>query len=151
MRVSLIPLVAVMLVPAAGDAQFTIRPGEYEIEMTMDLGSAEGTEGAKAVLDAAGFQKNRRRECIDQVKANDVMKLMAADMEENNCKMSDNKTVGNKQTFTLTCVEDGQRMVMTTEMTFGADTFSGVTKGKDPDGRPINSKVTAKRVGECGK
>jgi hypothetical protein len=153
MRASNLLLAIVLLVPAASDAQFTIRPGEYEYEMEMDFGKTGGAEAGKAVLDAAGFQKNKRRECItpEDVKEKDFMKLMAAEMEDANCKISDNKTAGNKLTFTTTCVEDGMRITSTSEMTFGTDAFAGVTKGKDQDGRVFSMKVSAKRIGECGK
>lgn len=151
MRALNVVVATVLLVPSASDAQIAIRPGEYEVEMQMDLGKPGGAEAGKAVLDAAGFQKNKRRECItpEDVKTNDVLKLMAAEMEDANCKMSDKKTVGNKLTFTMNCVEDGMRMRLDTEMTFGTDSFTSVTKGKDPDGRPIVGKATAKRIGEC--
>ncbi|MGB2716150.1 MAG: DUF3617 family protein [Vicinamibacterales bacterium] len=153
MRASNVLLAIVLLVPSASDAQIAIRPGEYEVEMQMDFGKAGGAEAEKAVLDAAGFQKNKRRECItpEDVKTNDVLKLMSAEMEDMNCKMSDNKTVGNKLTFMMTCVEDGMRMTWATEMTFGPDSFTSVTKGKDPEGRPVVGKATAKRIGECKK
>jgi hypothetical protein len=153
MRASNVLVTIVLLVPSASDAQIAIRPGEYEVEMQMDFGQAAGTEASKAVLDAAGFQKNKRRECItpEDVKSNDVLKLMAAEMEDMNCKASGQKTTGNKLTFNMTCVEDGMRMSWVTEMTFGTDSFTSVTKGKDPEGRPIVGKVNAKRIGECQK
>jgi hypothetical protein len=140
-------LAIVLLVPAASEAQFAIRPGEYEYEMEMDFGKPGGAEAGKAVIDAA----NKRRECItpEDVKEKDFMKLMAAEMEDANCKMSDTKTVGNKLTFTTTCVEDGMRIVSTSEMTFGTDVFTGVTKAKDDKGREMTMKVSAKRIGEC--
>lgn len=152
MRTSVL-LTIVLLLPSAGHAQIAIRPGEYEVEMQMDFGQPGSAEAGKAVLDAAGFQKNKRRECItpDDVRTNDVLKLMAAEMEDMNCKVSDQKTVGNRLTFNMTCVEDGMRMTFATEMTFGADSFTSVTKGKDPEGRPLVGKVHAKRIGECKK
>jgi hypothetical protein len=153
MRASNIFLAIVLLVPTATDAQLTIRPGEYEYEMAMDFGKPGGAEAGKAVLDAAGFQNNKRRECItpEDVKEKDFMKLMAAEMEDANCKLSDNKTVGNKLTFTMTCEEDGMRITSTSEMTFGTDSFSGVSKATDQDGRAFTMKVSAKRIGECKK
>ncbi len=42
-------------------------------------------------------------------------------------------------------------MTMRTEMTFGTDSFAGVTTGKDSEGRAITSKTSAKLVGECAK
>ena len=153
MRAPNVLFAIVLLAPAASDAQFTIRPGEYEYEMEMDFGKPGGADAGKAVLDAAGFQKNKRRECItpEDVKDKDFMKLMAAEMEDANCKMSDSKTTGNKLTFSMTCVEDGMRITSTSEMTFATDAFSGVSKARDQDGRVFTMKVSAKRVGECRK
>lgn len=153
MRASNVLLTIVLLVPSTLEAQIAIRPGEYEVEMQMDFGQPGSAEAGKAVLDAAGFQKNKRRECItpDDVRTNDVLKLMAAEMEDMNCKVSDQKTVGNKLTFNMTCVEEGMRMTFATEMTFGPDSFTSVTKGKDPEGRSLIGKVNAKRIGECRK
>ena len=57
----------------------------------------------------------------------------------------------NTLAYTATCVEDGSRMTMTTELRFSGDVITGSTKGKSYDGRPIDSKMTARRVGECPK
>jgi uncharacterized protein DUF3617 len=153
MRASNVLLAALLLVPMGTAAQLAIRPGEYEVEMHMDFGAPGGAEAQKAVLDAAGFQNQKRRECLtaEDVKETNLVKLFASEMDDANCKMSEPKTAGNKMTFTATCKEDGVAMTWTTEMTFGPDAFSSVTKGKDPSGREVGGKVTAKRIGECKK
>lgn len=150
MRASTALFVIVLLAPAASEAQIAIRPGQYEFTLDMNLGIP--AEAPKAVLDAAGFKNQKRLDCItaDEVKG-DVSKLFAREAEEQNCKMSGVKTTGNKMTFTTTCEEDGVRTTMSTEMTFGTDSFTGVTKGKDHEGRAISSKMSAKRIGECTK
>ena len=146
-------LILSFMVPAVSDAQIAIRPGYYETTLEMDLGAA--APAGKAVMDTAGFKKNKRFECItpEQVNEKDVAKIFAREMTEDggNCKMSDSKTVGSKLTFTTTCVEDDLRMVMNTEMTFAADSFTGVTKTKMPDGHMTTMKTSAKRVGDCPK
>jgi hypothetical protein len=36
-------------------------------------------------------------------------------------------------------------------MTFASESFSGIMKSKDQDGRTMTIKTTAKRIGECTK
>ena len=140
---------------AAASAQIQLRPGQYEVTLEMNLAGVPG-DAPKAVTDAAGFNKDKRLECItaDELKegkGTDIARLFAREAEESNCKMSDVKTAGNKLTFTTTCVEDDVRMTMQTEMTFGPDSMAGVTTSKDQQGRTSTVKTTAKRVGECKK
>jgi hypothetical protein len=141
----------VLLAPVVTAAQVTIRPGEYEY--TLDMKMTVPKEAAKAVLDAAGFKDQKRRECItaDQARQakEDVVKFFAQEMEVENCKMSDVKIGGNTVSFTSTCVEDGMKMVMNTEMTFGVDSFSGISTLKGDGGLASTTTTTAKRVGEC--
>ena len=149
MRALNVLMIVTLLAPALVHAQITIRPGEYEYTLEMNMG--DGKEAGKAVMDAAGFQKNKRRECItpDDTKG-DIAQVFARGMEMGEeCKMSNVKTVGNKLTFTTTCVEDELRMTMNTEMTFVGDSFSGTTTNKDHEGRVTTMKMSAKRVGEC--
>jgi hypothetical protein len=140
----------VLLAPVV-TAQVTIRPGEYEY--TVDMKMAVPKEAAKAVLDAAGFKDQKRRDCItaDQARQakEDVVKFFAQEMQMESCKMSDVKIGGNTLSFTSTCVDDGKKMVMNTEMTFGVDSFSGISTMKGDGGVASTTTTTAKRVGEC--
>ena len=148
MRPSTILLVVVLLLPAVAGAQSAVRPGQYEYTIEMNLGIP--ADASKAVLDAAGFQNQKKLECLtaDELKG-DFAKLMADELaSDDDCKMSNVKKTENKLTFTTTCVGDVQ-MVMNTEMTFGTDSFSFDTKGKDNEGRVITMKASARRVGEC--
>jgi hypothetical protein len=150
MRASKIWVVVLLLAPVVVTAQMSIRPGQYEVTLDMDLGVPK--EATDAVLREGGFKGQKRLECFtaEDVKG-DAWKMFAREAEDQNCKMSDQKTTGNRMTFTTTCEEDDVRVVTTTEMTFGPDSFSGVTKGKDDEGRTIVSKWRAKRVGDCPK
>jgi hypothetical protein len=150
MHASHILFVAMLLAPVAGEAQNTIRPGQYAITAEMDLGIPK--EGTNAVMDAAAFKNQKRLECLsaDDVKG-DIATMFMKEFDEQNCKMSNVKTAGNKVTFTTACVEDDVTMTMTTEVTFGIDSFTTLTKGKTPEGHPTTAKTSAKRVGECAK
>jgi hypothetical protein len=74
-----------------------------------------------------------------------------AEAEQENCKTSNVKKTGNKMTFTMTCEEDGIRIISNNEITFDTDSFTTVTTFTDPGGRVRTSKMSAKRVGECPK
>ena len=151
MRASTVLIGVVLLAPAVADAQVSIRPGEYEYTVNMQMTVPK--EAAKAVLDAAGFKDQKRRECItaDQARQakEDVVKFFAQEMQMENCKMSDVKIGGSALSFISTCVEDGKKMVMNTEMTFGVDSFSGISTMKGDGGLASTTTTTAKRVGEC--
>ena len=140
-----------LLTGAAVDAQIAIRPGQYEYVVEMNVGAA--AEAGKAVMDGAGFQKNRRRDCLapDDVTGDIAGVFMRAMAMGKECKMSNVKTVGNRLTFTTTCVEDGLRMTMNTDMTFAADSFGGVTTTRDQDGRMTTMKMSARRIADCTK
>jgi len=127
----------------------SLRPGQYEYTLDMNLGIP--AEGQKAVLDAAGFQKQKKLECLTAEDLKDMKNMAHPELAELNCKISDPKSTGNKMTFTMTCVDDDVRMTMNTEMTFGTDAFTTVTKGKDHEGGVTTAKMSAKRIGECPK
>jgi hypothetical protein len=151
MRASRIPWALVFFASAVTGAQMSIRPGLYEYTIDMHMGDAK--QAGKAVMDAAGFQKNTRRDCItpEETKGSiaDVF-ARGMDMGEQ-CKMSSVKTVGNRLTFTTTCEEDGTRMTLNTDMTFVGDSFSGTTTSKDQSGKVTTMKMSASRIGECTK
>jgi hypothetical protein len=142
-------LFGVLLAATVASAQLTIRPGQYEVTVDMKLGGVPA-EASKAVLDAAGFQNQKRLECItaDDVKG-DMRAMFAREMEGSNCKMSDTKTTGNKMTFDITCDEDGIKMSGTTEIIFDGDSFSTLGTMKDNQGRVSTVRTMAKRVGDC--
>lgn len=161
MRALKLCMVAVLLAAVAADAQIRLRPGQYEYTMEMNLGGRDGKEFVDAVLKEAGAardaSKSTLRQCItpEDVKSmqdpNSIIKLFAREIEDDGtCRISDVKTSGNKLSYAVTCVEDGTRMTMTTEMTFSADTMTGITKGT-MDGKPLSSAIVAKRVGDCPK
>ena len=131
------------------------RPGQYEY--TLDLSTGVPKEGQKAVLDAAGYQNNKKLECLSGADVKDMTTFAQSfthpDLADLNCKVSDPRSTGNKATFTLRCSEDGVTMIMRTEMTFGTDSFTTVTNVTDDKGRVIapGGKMTAKRVGACSK
>jgi hypothetical protein len=148
-----ITLAGIVLLALAAEAQIAIRPGQYEYTIDMKIGVPK--DATKAVLDAAGFdQQQKRLDCVtpDQARQakEDIAKFIVQEMQaSDSCTLSDSKITGNTLTFTTSCNEDGLRMTMTTQMTFGVDAFSGLTQGKDNEGRITTMKMSAKRVGDC--
>ena len=151
MRASSMLFFVVVLATVAVGAQVNIRPGMYEY--TVDLKMVVPKEAEKAVLDAAGFEGQKRRDCISEDEARqakeDVVKFFAKEMDQQECKMSDVKVTPTSVAFTSTCVDDGMKIVTRNEMTFGPDSFTGVTTMKGDGGLASSGRMTAKRVGDC--
>ena len=151
MRAFTIVLVLVLLPCVVGTAQIAIRPGQYEFTVDMKMDGIP-PDAPKAVLDAAGFKQQKKLECLtaEDVKGG-VMKMLAREMAaEDTCTQSDVRSVGNNLTFTLTCVDDGVRTVIRSEMVFtGSDSFTGVATSKDSEGNAATVKTAARRVGDC--
>ncbi len=142
-------VLAVVVLTGTGLAQPSIRPGQYELTVEMNLGGIPA-DAPKAVLDAAGFDKQKKLECLtaEDVKG-DISQVLLREMGDSDCKMTDLKTAGNRVTFTTTCVDDDIRMVMSHDITVGADSFTSVAKGKDNKGNVSTVKTSARRVGDC--
>jgi hypothetical protein len=148
MRASATVLVVVVLA-SVGEAQLAIRPGQYELTVEMNLGGIPA-DAPKAVLDAAGFQKQKKLECLTAADVKgDITQMLMREMADSNCKMSDLKWAGSRVTFTTTCAEDDIRMVMNHDVTVGTDSFTSVAKGQDNKGNVSTVKTSARRVGDC--
>jgi hypothetical protein len=145
-------LVAALVVasPSTGSAQIHLRPGEYEIAVQISAGGVP-TEEQRFLEDIMKNTKlNRVCKTADQVgDVNTIVRGMVEEGKDVGCKISDVKTAGNKMTFTSTCLEDGQSLSGNIEMTFGRDSWTAVSTGKDSLGRTTTVKSSAKRIGEC--
>ena len=131
---TLVALVA-LTVPAVAQT-VNLRPGKYEVTAEM--------HGATMPMIAP--QKDSQ--CITAEDLKDLSKAMMKGEEAENCKVSDYKVSGNKVTFNTTCVEDGERYTMSSEMTFAGDSYTGLMKSNHPE-FAMTIKTTAKRVGDC--
>jgi Protein of unknown function (DUF3617) len=151
MRASTFLMAVALLNSASAWAQVTIRPGQYEF--TIDMKMAVPKEAQKAVLDAAGFNRQQKRlECItpDQAKQakDDVVKFAQREMDVSSCTMSNVKSSATTLTFNMTCKEDNVAMTGTAEFTFAGDSFTSLGTMKSPEGTST-VKTVAKRVGDC--
>jgi hypothetical protein len=113
----------------------SLRPGKYETTAEMDF------SGMK-------MQPEKDTQCITPDDLKDFSKLVM-DPEQSGCKASGHKFTANKVTFETERKEDDLQMAGTVEMTFTADSFTGLMTMKDNKGRTTSIKTTAKRTGEC--
>lgn len=82
--------------------------------------------------------------------ANDAASDPRQTMQDKDCKMTDIKTSGNKTTWKMRCVRDGEVMNGDGEFVGNADSYKGVTRLKGTsDGQAIDmtSSYRGKRVG----
>jgi hypothetical protein len=86
--------------------------------------------------------------CVDAAEAREVNSRDAAaaarslgDVDEN-CKVSRMKFSGNTLSYSVDCPETG---LVHAQMTFGGETFEGVSKGKDTG----TTHMKGRRIGDC--
>jgi hypothetical protein len=137
-RPKTLTLLVVAAVTQVAAQTVNLRPGRYEITAVMDM------PGMK-------MPPQTNVECITPADLKDFSKKLIDPEEAKGCTVSNYKVSGNTLTFNTDCKDDDTRVAMSTEMTFTSESFVGVMKSKDQDGRIMNIKTTAKRVGECTK
>ncbi|MEW6103814.1 MAG: DUF3617 domain-containing protein [bacterium] len=75
--------------------------------------------------------------------------------EEENCKIIEQKIIGNKVTWKAVCVDKEGKVEIEGEITYSGTTFKGTIRMKGPGerGETINSitKLTGRRIGDCPK
>jgi hypothetical protein len=127
---------------ATAVAQGPRRDGRWEVKMEMDMPGMP-----------AGMPPMTTTQCVTPEEAQDPQKLMPQGGRgrggNENCKVSDFKTEGNKTSWAMKC--DGPPpMSGTGEFTYAADSYTGVMK-LDRGGQPMTMKYTGKRLGDCEK
>lgn len=131
-------LLAALASPAELDAQtVNLRPGKYAVTTEMDI------PGMRMKM-----PPQKTEQCIAADDLKDLSaKLAGIDRANPACRMSPVQTLGNTVSFTRTC----GKVVWSSELTYSGDAFAGMTKGQDEQGRPVTSKATATRIGDCAK
>ncbi len=133
---SLIPIATIILLTGSiVVAQSRLRPGLYE--MVDDIS-----------LDGKSTPSSKVSACITAQDLKDMTKLLTRGAEEQECKISDLVSTGDRLTFVMTCNSDGVRVVSRGEMSFGTETYSIVTTTK-VEGEVVTYKRNAKRTGDC--
>lgn len=136
-----------MLATAIVIAQSSMRPGQWEMSMQMQMPNMP-----------AGVQMPVTKTvlCISPDQAKDPANAIPRQSGrgratgKDDCKMTDMKTSGNTLTWSMTCTSP-EKMTATNEMTFtGDDSFTSTMKMVMAQGE-MTTKTTAKRIGDCTK
>ena len=108
-------IVAVTGICVAG--QGGLRPGQYETITEMNV-------GGKTV------PPMKASTCLTAQDLKDMTKIFLRDAPSEGCRESDLVNAGDRMTFNMTCDGDGVRYTSRSEMTFGTDSYAGVTTMK---------------------
>ena len=131
-----IALVALVAAAGTGLAQIQLRPGQYAGTVDMDFA---GTK-----------MSDKQTDCITAEDLADFPKKLLLDPDlAGTCKIANHTVSASKVTLDMTCDEDGLKMTSRVEMTFTADSYTGISTSKDNRGRTTTMKMAGKRIGEC--
>jgi len=115
------------------------RDGDWEIKVEMQMPGMPMSMPAQTV-----------RQCITPQDAADPQKSVPPSGRggPNDCKVSDQKTEGNKVTWSMACPSQG--MTGTGEIVYAENSYTGTMK-MTAGGRDMTMKYTGKRLGDCTK
>jgi len=133
--------VAVALAAAASlPAQGPQRDGNWQVTMEMEMA------GMPQKMPPMTFTQ-----CVTKEEANDPSKLLPQGRGKapQNCKVTDQKTTGNKITWSMTCAPPNE-MTGTGEIEYTAGAYAGVMK-MTTNGQNMTMKYSGKRLGDCTK
>lgn len=127
------------------------RDGNWEVTVQMDMpGMPAGVNMPPMTM----------TQCITPQDAADPAKAIPQQPQgrggQNDCKISDYKTEGNKVSWKMACTTP-QRMTGTSEFVYGKDSYTGTMVMDMGAGRPggpggpMTMKYSAKRLGDCNK
>lgn len=147
MKVGQVLLVAAVAASSAVlVAQGPRRDGNWEVTMEM--------QGANL---PPGMPPIKTTQCITKEQAADPQKFLPAQPQrggtQNDCKVSDYKTEGNKVSWSVSCTTP-QQMNATGEMVYSGDTYVGtLAMNMSRGGQPMSmtTKMSGKRLGDCVK
>ena len=132
--VALVLSVSAMPAPAAQAPQ---QAGQWEIRAQMSMGGAPVVDPMTTT------------QCVSAEDAKNPQNFLPTAGDANGCKVSNQKTEGNKTTFTLVCTGppsfsgDG-------EIIYGRDSYTGSMK-MEIAGQEMTVTYSAKRTGDCTK
>jgi hypothetical protein len=137
----LLVAVAMVTIGAGIMAQTQVRrDGDWEIKVEMQMPGMPMNMPAQTM-----------RQCITPQDAADPQKSIppaGRGRGQNDCKVSDFKTEGNKTTWSVACPSEG--MTGTGEFTYAENSYTGTMK-MTAGGRDMTMKYTGKRLGDCTK
>jgi hypothetical protein len=148
----IVPLAGIVVLSVAVFAQGPRRDGRWEVTTQMEMAGMPAGRGMPPMTTT---------QCITKEQAEDPQKMVpqppARGGQQNDCKVSDFKTVGSKITWTVKCTTP-QPVDGTGEVTYGNDTYEGqmnmnMTMARGGQSMPMQMtiKVNGKRLGDCAQ
>jgi hypothetical protein len=137
------PAIVIVVFAAGISASLLAQPrrdGKWEVKMDMEM------PGMPMKIPTV-----TSTQCITPEEASDPQKTVpqGGGRGNQNCKVSDYKTDGNKVTYSMKC--DGKDpMTGSGEFIYGADSYTGTMK-IDSKGQAMTMKYSGKRLGDCSK
>jgi hypothetical protein len=116
------------------------RDGDWEIKVEMQMPGMPMNMPAQTI-----------RQCLTPQDVTDPQKSVppaGRGRGQNDCKVSDYKTEGNKTTWSVSCPSEG--MTGTGEFIYAENSYTGTMKMM-AGGRDMTMKYTGKRLGDCTK
>ena len=132
--VAVVLSMSAMPVPAAQAPQ---QAGQWEIKAQMSMGGAPVVEPMTTT------------QCVSVEDAKNPQNFLPTAGDANGCKVSNQRTEGNKTTFTLVCAGP-PGFSGAGEIIYGRDSYTGSMK-MDIGGQEMTVTYSAKRTGDCTK
>jgi hypothetical protein len=133
MKKVFIAFVCILFAPSVSLAADSIREGLWEITSKVEM------QGMPMEIPPTVM-----KHCYSKADVADQKKVIA---REQNCKVTDMKTSGNKLSWTMECTGKNAA-TMTGETVFGSDSYTSVMHMK-AQGHNMTTKVKGKRIGDC--
>ena len=128
---------AVVLLAVPVFAASPQKPGNWKTTMEMEM------PGMPVKMPPVTFTH-----CVTQEDLENPDRAVPKGKQNSNCKVSDYKVDGKKVTWTMKC-EGSQPMTGTGEMTFDADSYTGMMKMTMGESQEMTMKYSGKRLGDC--
>ncbi len=119
------------------DAQTNLQPGKYMVTMEM---AGIGNDMPPIKVES----------CVTAEDLANVETLLVKGAPDEGCKTSNLKFQADRASFTMTCMNDGERYESSADLRFAADSYSGVVATKTGS-QVVTTKVAGKRLGPCDK
>jgi uncharacterized protein DUF3617 len=125
------------IVATAAWAQLSVRPGQYQVSLEMQL------PGSPQPTTAETF------DCLAPEDAQDLAKAMLRELaNESACTASNQQTAGNKLSFDVACAVEGQQVKSTIAVTVvSAESYSAVMDVEVAPGTKVSTRMIGKWVG----
>lgn len=124
------------LAATAAWAQLSVKPGEYDVSIEMQLPGAPAPQRMQAA------------DCLAAEDAQDLAKAMLRELAgESSCSASNQQTTGNKLSFDVSCALEGRQVKSTIVVTvLSSESYSAVMDVNLEPGVVMSTRMTGKWV-----